>query len=343
MTSYLSEIDKIVENAKSYSSLEKLLNELSIPIGRFFDKEDGFENHLSLFDINNTQAIKRHVSYCLLRIYSIKPKLFMDTPLKHKVIALFGLSIQNIYAELGLNEKSETFEIENKLIDYVKNKEAEINLKICADIDFYFIHDYGISYKSTIKQRKSNPIIWTFLSENIDDKLFTNIFKILDDYNDGNEKNKFNLYNKAMKELDVIIERGREVDTKYSNSYIIRPFKSIKKALAKDFKNNPFSKPAKLQVYSTEKKYPFKKGASYKIHLLVKNNSTGYASDAMLKITSCPSNIIDIDKKDVFFGTIKTSSIIDFEYTGLSYSESVNIEGYIEWVNFDGEKIASVF
>lgn len=73
-----------------------------------------------------------------------------------------------------------------------------------------------------LEQRKNNPIIWQFLGDKLDGQLFDKSFKILEEYNNSEYKDKFELYNKAENILDNIIELSNEVGTKYSIEYIAK-------------------------------------------------------------------------------------------------------------------------
>lgn len=340
----LKDIDELIENSSSYNSAEKYLTELSKLIIPFLKIDTNKEiNHQSLMKRELEQNKKRFIAICLLRIYSNNPKLLTNLSVKHNIHKFFEQSIPDIYKQLKITSKTETYEIESILTSFVKEKEKSVAVKISTEIDLHFIQNYRNSYRSEIKQRKNNPIIWQFFGNQIDGQLFDKAFKIIGEYNDSEFKNKFELYNKAINILDNIIEISNEIGTKYSIKFITKPFSLIKEKLNIDFEDNPYSKPAKLKIKKTEKKYPFLQDVSYKLQLLIENNSTGYANDTIVKIEAYSDDIINLNQTEQFVGLIKTSSIVEFDYKCIKNSESILLLGYIEWINFNEEKCKSDF
>lgn len=339
----LKDIDKLIENSNKYNSVEKYLNELTHLIVPFLKIDNVTEDYQTLIDRELEQSTKRFIAFCLLRIYSINSELLRDISVKHNIHKFFETTIPDIYKQIDITQKTETYEIESKLTSFIKEKEKVIALKVNTEFDLHFIQDYRRSYREILKQRKNNPIIWQFLGDKIDEQLFDKAFKILEEYSSSEYKNKFELYNKAENILDNIIELSNEMGTKYSVEYIAKPFSNIKEKLNLDFINNPYSKPAKLIIKKTEKKYPFLQNSNYKLQLLIENESTGYANEAIVRITLYDDDVISIKETEQYVGLITTSSIVEFSYKGVKHSENVFLIGHIEWTNFNEEKCKSEF
>jgi len=339
----LKDIDKLIEDSKKYSSVEKYLIDLTSLIFSFLNIDIEVTNYQALLNRELEQSKKRFIAFCLLRVYSVNPDLLRSLTVKHNIHKFFLQSIPDIFKKLKITNKTETYEIESKLTGYIKEKEKNTSIKINTDIDLHFIQNYRNSYRSEIKQKKNNPVLWQFFGSQIDGQLFDKLFDILIEYNDSGIVDKYAIFNKANEILDNIIEISNEIGTKYSLEYISKPFSLIKKKLNENFKENPYSKPAKLKVLKTQKKYPFSKNIKYKIQLLVENSSTGYANDAIVNITLYSDDIIKLQQTEQFIGHVKVSSIVEFEYTGLSNSEDILLYGFIEWTNFDRKKCKTDF
>ncbi|MCK4662283.1 MAG: ATP-binding protein [Bacteroidales bacterium] len=339
----LKNIDELIENSDKYNSAEKYLIELANLIIPFWGIDLEITNYQSLINRELEQSKKRFIAFCLLRVYGKNPDLLRTFTVKHNIHKFFEQTIPDIIKQLKITSKTETYEIESRLTSYIKEKEKSFSVKVNTDIDLHFIKKYRNSYRSEIKQKKNNPVFWQFFGYKIDGQLFDNVFDILIEYNDSELINKYIIYNKAIDILDNIIELSNETSTKYSLQYISKPFSLIKEKLDDDFKKNPYSKPAKLKIKKTLKKYPFSKNTNYKIQLLIENSSTGYANDAIVKITLYSDDIIKLKQTEQFVGHIKASSIVEFDYIGLSNSEDVLLYGYIEWTNFDRKKCKTEF
>ena len=339
----LKDIDELIENSNKYNSVEKYLKELTNLIFSFLKIDIESTNYQALLNRELEQSKKRFIAFCLLRVYSANPDLLRSLTVKHSIHKFLLQSIPDIFKQLKITQKTETYEIESKLTSYIKEKEKNTSIKINIDIDLHFIQKYRNLYRSEIKQKKNNPVLWQFFGSQIDGQLFDKIFDILIEYNDSGIVDKYAIFNKANDILDNIIGISNEISTKYSLEYISKPFSLIQKKLNENFKENPYSKPAELKVLKTQKKYPFSKNIKYKIQLLVENSSTGYANDATVNITLYSDDIIKLQQTEQFIGHVKVSSIVEFEYTGLSNSEDILLYGYIEWTNFDRKKCKTDF
>lgn len=341
----LKMIDQMIEKAVDYQSPEKYLTELANLIIPFLNIDQNSQtiNYNSLFKREIEQTSKRFISFCLLRIYSIHPKLIINSSVKHNIHNLFKKSIPEVYDSLDINEKTETYDIESKLSSFVKELESRIIEKFTTEIDLHFIGLFGNTYRSTIKNQTVKPLLNQFFGNRTIWQLFDRAFKILEEYKNSDANKKFQLYQESIDILDGIIETSGDTGTKYSIDFIQKNFIRIKDVLVIDFESNPYSKPAILTIKCTEKKYPFFKNANQIIQLLIENSSTGYANDTKVKISLYSDDIIKLKTTEQYIGFIKNSSIIEFEYDGLAYSDNIVIIGEIGWTNFNNEKCKKEF
>lgn len=340
----LKEIDELIEKSDQFNSLEKHLTALSKLIVPFLELDiDSEITFNSLFIFETEHSKNRFIAFCLLRIYSKNPELIANSSLKHKIHKFFDQSIQDLYHQLHISLKEDNYSKASKLSSYVKTIENHLDSNINTAIDLHFINNYVSAYKSAIKQKQKNPILWQFFGSEINDQLFNNVFKIIDDYVNSEIKNQFELYNKAISTLDTIIDISKGTGTKYSILYIEQPFLSIKQKLIDDFKNNPYSRPALLKILKTTKKYPFSTGVNYKIQLLIENGSSGVANNTVVKIELYSDDIIKLNKNEIFVGLVQSTAIVEFEYLGIANSDNILIIGKVEWHNFNGEKCLEDF
>ncbi len=282
----LLEIDKLIEDSTNYTSDSEYLAELAILIIPYLNIEYEFKtiDGNSLIKREMEQNKKRFIAFCLLRVYSKNSNLIRKSSLKHNIHTLFFQSIPEVCTFLKINEKVETYEVENKVSGFVKTIEKEIEGEITKKIDFQYISMFGKSYRSVINKKLNKPLLNQFLGRDFDRQLVDKAFKIIKEYEEGDLNQRYLLFKDAKKALESIIEIAAESGTKYSLNFICKPFSLILDILKTDFDENPNSQPAELEIKNTEKKYPFIKGIEHKIQLLIENNSTGYADDTNVKI-----------------------------------------------------------
>nr|WP_319398779.1 ATP-binding protein [uncultured Carboxylicivirga sp.] len=337
MTNKLLEIDQLIEDSKNFNSTDIFIKELAQLLLEYL-KIDLECNLKAIFTKEIEHDKKRFIAYCLLRVYCINSSLLTSMSIKHNVHSLIEHSLPEVYANLGLSNKSETYEIESKLQSYVSKIEKHVSLKVNSKFDLEIIKSYEGGYRSSINKNGAKPLLNAFFSDSFDKQYIENSFRLVKAYTASEVKDKYDFYNKAIEYLDSIIESSDEIGTKYCKEYISIPFTVIRKALISDFEANPFSKPAILNVKKTVKKYPFAKGSDYKLQLEVINSSTGYANETHVVIDLYSDDIIEINSKNQYIGTIKTTSIVEIPYNGISQAESILLYGYVEWTNFNGQK-----
>lgn len=337
MINKLQDIDKLIENSKNYYSTEKFLPELTQLLFLYLEIDIEL-NIKAVFTREIEYEKKRFIAFCLLRIYSINPDLLTDISIKHNVHTLIESSLPEVYSDLKIDSKSVAYEVETKLNNYTKNLERKISLKVNSQFDLELIKAYESGYRSSVNRNNVKPLLNAFFTDAIDKQFIEKTFQLLKSYKSCELKEKYDIYKKAIHYLESIIASAEEIGTKYCKIFISAPFSKIRQVLIKDFESNPFSKPARLSVNKTVKKYPFLKDVDYILQFEIQNESTGYANDTQVVITLYSEEIIQISSLSQFVGNVKTSTIVEFPYKGLDHSETILVYGFVEWTNFNGQK-----
>ena len=261
--------------------------------------------------------------------------LILNSTLKHNIHKLFFQSIPEVCKFLKINEKTETYEVENKVKGYVKAIEKEIEKEVTKKIDLHYITIFSKSYRTIINKKINQPLLNQFLGNKLDRQLVDRAFKILKEYDDGDLNQRYLLFKDAIRALESIVESSVEIGTKYSLEYVCKPFSQIIDILKADFETNPNSQPANLEIKSTKKKYPFLKDIQHKIQLLIENHSTGYADDTNVRINLYSDESIKLTNLKQYVGVVKRSSIIEFQYNGVQNADSIILIGEIQWKNYN--------
>lgn len=335
-------IDELILESKKYQSNNDFLNKLSNLIIIFLDiSKENKNNYLELFNRELKHSDKRFISFCLLRVYSINPELLSNGSVKHTILKLIKEATPEVFIYLKIDDKSENYKIESCLSSYVSNIEKKIDENIIKDFTLQSINGYKFNLLSTLNHKLYRPLLEEFIDLGIITKSLDKLFNVLTEYSEGEQIEKYKNYNIAIGFLDNILDSSKEVGTKYSMDYCYNPYKKIKDSLIEDFINNPHSKPADLEIYKTEKKYPIIPGVKHNLQLKIENKSTGFANDTKVCITDITN--IELTNNEIFIGQIKTFSFINFDYVGKKNSNNLFIEGFVSWVNFDGEKCEKDF
>ncbi|WP_419211119.1 AAA family ATPase [Maribacter sp. X9] len=336
------EIDKLIIDANLFNNSEEFLNKLSSLVIAFVKKTEKKEiGYNELFDNELSQNHKRFIAYSLLRVYSINSSCVTEGIVKHKVLKLIEESTPEVYKYLKIDDKTENYLKESHLGNYISNIENKISESIDKEFDLLSLNGYKNVILGTINNKVYKALLNDYTDFTIINKSLDVLFNLLNEYLEGEPLNKYKNYNNTIKLLDRIIDSAKEFGTKYSLDYVCKPFQKIKNALINDFANNPNSKPAELKILKTEKKYPIIPGLQHKLQLRLENNSTGFANDTRVCIKDVTN--IELIEQSQFVGQVKTYSLINFDYIGTKASDSLIVEGFVEWVNFDGKKCKNDF
>lgn len=338
----LKKIDELILDSNKYTDKDDFLKRLSSEIVPYLNiTQVAKSNYIDLFNRELKQYDRRFISFCFLRIFSINPNLFSTGSIKHTINKFLKDSIPDVFIYLKIDDRTENYKAEELLSNYALTIEKKIDENILKDFDLQSINGYKQNLLSTFNHKVFKPLLNEFADFSLANKSADKLFNILTEYIEGEQIEKYKNYNLAIELIDKILESSKEIGTKYCMDYCYTPYNKIKDVLIADFINNPNSKPADLEVIRTEKKYPIISGIKHRLQLKVENKSTGFANDTKICISDVTN--IKLINSEIFVGQVKTFSFINFEYVGENNSDSLIIEGYVSWVNFDSKECKKEF
>lgn len=326
-------ISKCISKSKNYENpFEKLTNSLIIYL-----ELPNYENMLELLQNTNNISDKKFIAITLLRFYKNHESIITDNQiLKRKVIQLFDeIFEKEFYKKLNINQKTQSYEKMPLLINYLEQAESiKLNIENLSKID-KFKQDF---YKYLKGQYKI--IITPFLEKNI----FQNIDSLFDIVKKYNLNPNLNTYNDAIKLFEKNIKICKKINSEYNNTFIKQPLEEILKLIKKDFAQNPDSKPSKLIITSTGKKYPLLSSPTNKFNLIVqlKNVENGKAYNTKLSISNVSKNI-KIFEREQFIGEIEGNKTINIEFEVEILTPKKNLEILLEvsWENYNHKEYKS--
>jgi len=307
---------------------------------------NAISNHLTLSSCSNILELLQHtdkisnkkfLAITLLRFYkNHNNAIDNNQTLKRKVTQLFDeIFEKELYKKLDINKNTQTHIKIPRLINYLE--EAEL---IKLNID-------GLSKVNKLKQDfykyfkgQYKNIITPFLET----RVFQNMSKVFDTVTLYNSDSNLATYNETIELLEQNISICKIIDSEYNNNFLLKPLEQILQLIRQDFDKNPDSKPSKLIISSTGKKYPLLSSINNKFNLIIqiKNIESGKAYNTKLLISDMSENI-SMSVKEQFLGKIEGSKTvnIEFETEVLSLKKTMEVSAKVFWENYDGEEHSS--
>ena len=315
-------------NDQDESSIERLtkavVNHLDLKDSDYLTLKDLLDGITSISD-------KRFLAIVLLRLYKSHEEIFeSDRSLKLKTVQLFDEVFIDKYKRLKIDPKMQTYEKLPLLIDYLETieKSAEkLSIESLDKLDQFkqkFLGTINGMYKDVI-----TPFLEIQILEDI-----PKIFELIEVY----KKNaNIDTYNELKEELDLKIEILERLNTQYNNVFLLCHFKKILDLVKNDFNKNPDSKPSKVIITSTGKKYPLlsSPGTTFNLLIQLKNVDQGKAYDTNIQIKQI-SDDIQFYETNQFVGIINGQKNVNIQFDALVKNpcESMSVEVTIQWNDF---------
>ena len=106
---------------------------------------------------------------------------------------------------------------------------------------------------------------------------------------------------------------------------------------------SPYFLPADIELYKTEKKYPFAKGQNNSISIIVANKGNGFASNVSLNIISIDSLGVEFADRVKYIGNLKIETIIvDFEYRVIEELNHLEIAIEVVWIDSEEKRCSKI-
>ncbi|RYU91810.1 phosphoribosyltransferase-like protein [Emticicia agri] len=330
MSQALKNLDKFIEKESNLKSIDFLENLSSLI------KDVESINHKKsfmdfLFDKENEKNIQRLISFSFIRILSNNNYNHLDS-CKHQVLKIIQLALPDLCHQLKISDKTETFEKESILTDFLRKSEKEFDENLVFTGNISDLNGFQQSFRRLAYNTKKNPILIEFTEDLLNKSQIDKIFTRIDEYLDSSEELKYEQYTTLNIFLNSILQQASELGTKYSINYILNSFTNIKEVIDNDIERSPFFLPAKLEIFKTEKKYPLLKGISNKINIGISNKGKGYAQNVRLGILDYNKSDILFPKTEQLIGTINFKDIIiEFDYEVINTTSSIILELELTW------------
>jgi hypothetical protein len=299
-----------------------------------------------LFDQELTQRNKRFVGVCLIRLLASSGLPFQQNTFHANAYRLFDAVFgEDVYPQLGLTAKQQTFEKEATLKDLAPRIESELSEVLKSLTSLEALQAFRQSLMRALNAPLSKAILWPFLPRPLLDVRLSELFITAKEYLEETSTRKFHAYRKALETLDKYQADVTDIPTKYALTYLSSLATKLAALLKHDFDTNPLSQPATLVIKPLEKKYPLREPEKqFPLILSVLNEGPGHASNVCLKVSL--TDDVQALKADPYLGDLEPGvplgdveipcKVVRPEDIALGVAE-------VSWTNFDGTERRAQF
>ena len=291
-----------------------------------------------LFDEKLEFNGKRFVAICLLRLWDVNDFLFEKIDFRIKALKLFDDVLHDVYKQLKISPKDQSFEKESKLKGIVLKVENELSNLVNAFNSLKALNNFRSKFLQLINSQLVKAIMWPFLPRNLLDLRLKEAFKCIEDYINAEGPQILIAYDEAKTILESYISQAKAIPTKYCKEVLIRPVARLLNLLQAHFEASPASKPAELIVERFEKKYPFHVlNTEINLVFVVTNKGSGYAFDTELNVSDATVPIL---KPRQYLGNILPGASMEVVIPCKleSPEDVVMIDINISYGNYDGSR-----
>lgn len=291
----------------------------------------------TLFSSQLPPKSRRFAAICLLRYVTTDVRdSTAGQNLWHHAFHLFDQELhKDIYSQLKLEVKQQTFEKEAKLKQALHNVEGEFK----EVIDSFSSLQILATIKKQVMQKLNNffarAVLWPFLPHERPDVRLLEVFSEVEEYLQQHGARTMSSYDQAAATLMDYIAECESYSTDYSQNYLAAFARKVLLILREHFDKSDFSKPALLSIDPADKKYPFTAiGNRFNIALIVRNIGSGHAFDVSLEIVDATD--LGLHQPQSYLGSLEPGSqLIDFPASVERCTQTACIEGHLRWTNFD--------
>jgi len=281
--------------------------------------------------------VRRFSSICLLRLLSTDDSYFKEMPFRAKAYEMFDETLlDGVYAHLGVEKKSQTFEKESKLKSIIPQIESDFENLISSVNNLNGIKTIRKEFMHRVHAAMFKIFVSPFLPIELLDVQADQIFTAIEDYLTADTVNCVAAYQKAEDIIEDYIDSLNACGTTYCNEYMVKLFQKLLKLIGQHIENNPSTKPAMLIGKQSEKKYPLNNdGLYFNLSFIIENVQTGWAFGTIINVEALDE--ILIEKQEFYLGNFEPNSRIILEIPAKvnHNTKSVFVEMKIKWTNFD--------
>lgn len=302
---------------------------------------------LSLLDRYKDIEERKIIAACFVRLLS-KPaiKFFTENSCRPKVIQLLDAQFsEDLYQYVKIDADWQSYKKIGRLEEVVKDHEKELNEAFQTLTSLERMNAHRQKLMKALNNKVGKILSRPFLPDGTLE-LLNEIYKCVSIYLDQRDGiDVVDARAKVDQEIENFFQRLSAEGVLSDQSILKQIGTKLLTLVEQDFANNKATKPAKIFVEKTDKRYPL-----HLIHqdiemgFVIKNKGFGYAYEAKLLIV-CDEVIKLSVEEEIEIGKFSpaTTQVIKIPAVVIQSSQEFNIELEIDWRNFDGTQCTSSF
>ncbi|MFZ3171817.1 MAG: ATP-binding protein [Carboxydocellales bacterium] len=342
-------IEELVNATKSASSVEVqlLLNNFCMNLLEYLGvNHDKVRSPIEeiFYDWGLKSHDQRFIAGCFLRLLKMEHPIINDLiNLRINIFKLFDNVLGDLYKTLKIDTHEQNYEKEKKLINGIVELETELN-QIVKDVSS--IRELNGTKQQLLRKLRypvAQIVMTPFLPEEIGTPKINEIFRVTEELANSKIDLVFYNYQVAMKTLKNVIDISKKHQTFYSKLIYADLFQKLLEKIEDYFSDTPVSKPAKLVVRATEKKYPLlKKDEKFNLTVVVQNEGPGWARDVRFKLEALEN--VEVIEHEKYIGTLSPISTVQGVKCRVAQPEEFALFNVtIQWINANGQSNNNTF
>jgi hypothetical protein len=320
---------------------EEYLAELGDALLRFVGVEEPVDGPpiQRLFDQAQSRDHQRLFAAALVRLLGTSPELF-ERNLQLKLGALkLSTTLPEVYRQLGIGPEQQTYLTVQALRSAMDRAMAPVVEVLASLGDLVGFGDYRQRLKRALSGSLVQALIAPFLPGELGSTRLDEGLRAAQEYLDAPPANKLQSYQQAIRVLEEYRAALQQSSVSLVKVILLPIPERLLVALHQDYTESPLSKPASLEVYAPEKKYPFcVKDAVLELGFIVENIGIGYAQDVAVTVEA--EDYLRINEQTRVLGEVGPGVRFGgIEYTGQVLVPSTRpllVQVRVSWTNFDG-------
>jgi len=333
-----------LNNDNCYESLENL----AVAMRDHLALDGGSEPFEALFDPHLSRTGKQFVGTCLWRALAAKP---FDRAEEVRVIdtieEVYGVNsakpseVSDTYRELRIQLKQQNYEKRAALIDGLTRLENDFRSIAASVTSLDQLSKWRQQFMKRLNAPLARALVTPFLPpQAVERTALDGLFSQIQSYVDAPPYDVLRVYSQTQAVLDDFRKTAADHDTYYARSFIVPIAERLKQAVRDHFDASAASKPARILLSGSAKKYPFHVADTVVlIGIIIENDGPGFAFDTYLAVESTD---VEFHRQQHYIGQVQPGAqLVEIPATVREIHGTVSLGAKLCWRNFDDSEGAT--
>jgi len=265
--------------------------------------------------------------------------LNLDEGFRHHAFALIDREFQSdLYPHINISPRDQTHNKLTKLSDTLHGTSQALTSAVASLSNLHTFSDVRKSFMKTINSSPCKFLIWPFLPDTPTNLGVNRALEAVRCYLDATVSTVAQEFREAQQTLEQCHDRVASYRLRYCLHPLNTMYQTLHKTLDQHFLDSPHSKPARVTVRASDKKYPLHI-ADQQIGLFLDVQNAGPGDALGIEIELASNEDIFIHSACVMYGLLAPiTASVEIPATVKHCTESASAYAVIRWTNSDGTK-----